>query len=242
MRHSSLLTACIAAMLLAVPRSGRAQNVRDSTATTLPLAARAGLTLPQLALAPQQKRKRRIPLLGADFEFTSWLDSKTRARFGATVVDISPGIGGTGASPQGELGFDLVLSGASRNQNDARNRFFLVELGPEFRRALISPRLLREIERQKRATKDAPSGPAPASQEVKLPTLLPYYGASLDAVYANLKVPSDGVNGAGLGVGGSVFAGVSARNRLFIEGRLRATTPVKGFNFSSAALSLGLRF
>lgn len=75
-----------------------------------------------------------------------------------------------------------------------------------------------------------------------VPPIVPYYGVGVNLLYANIKSPLEGINGSGFGAGSSVFAGVVLRRRFSLEARVRATTSVKGYNFSRAGLTLGVRF
>jgi hypothetical protein len=75
-----------------------------------------------------------------------------------------------------------------------------------------------------------------------VPPVVPYYGVGVNLLYAHIKSPLEGINGSGFGAGGSVFAGVVFRRRFSLEARVRATTSVKGYNFSRAGLILGVRF
>lgn len=64
----------------------------------------------------------------------------------------------------------------------------------------------------------------------------------MSALYAKVKVPGENIDGSGFGVGGSVFVGVSFKERAFLEARLRGTTSVRSANFSRAGLTFGVRF
>ncbi len=171
-------------------------------------------------LAQALRRKRRLPLLGADFDYFVLLDSKTRRQFGGSMLDLSPGIGGAGVDSKGSFDFDLSLLGNSKRDGNAiNNKFSVVFAGVGFSR---------------------PFGAY--GREEPVPPLLPFYGASVGAIYANLNAPGAGVKGSAFGATGSVFLGASLRDRVFVEARLRGATNTKGFNFSGVGLSLGVRF
>lgn len=215
----------------------------------------AGTINPSASMAAQiegkPRAKRRFPLLGVDLELARLLSAKTRSRFGGSAIGIGPGIGDIDASLNGDLSPDVSLISSSRTVAGSRNRLFVVSAGPQYRRAYVPPGILRRIKEARRRAQEAaasgapptgaPTGP-PADLSFGPPSLVPYYGASLDALYASVKVPADGLNSSGFGGGGSVFIGIVAKSRFFVEGRVRATTSVKSYNFSRAGLTFGLRF
>lgn len=187
----------------------------------------------------QRQRKRFLPLFGPDVEYSYFLGEKTRSRFGSTIFSIGPGIGDETPSLKGEFGSDFSITSAKNRQNGFESKLFLVSVGPEYKRVYIPPQVKRAMAAARSATA---TGAPPEMGTQGPPPFLPYYGASANILYARIKSPLDGVDGSGLGAGGSVFVGLSIRSRAFIETRLRATTPIKNFNFSSVGLSLGLRF
>ena len=174
----------------------------------------------QNANIAQKRRKRRLPLLGADLDSYFLLDSKTRRFFGSSMLDLSPGIGSAGVNPRGSVDFDLSLLGNSKLEgNGITNKFSVVFAGAGYSRPL---KTLHDGE--------------------PVPFLFPYFGASVGAVYADVNAPGAGVKGSTPGTTASVFLGVSLRERACVEARLRGATPTKGFNFSDVGLSFGARF
>ncbi len=202
------------------------------------------------------RAKRKLPLLGVDLEVSRMLSARTRRTFGGSTFSIGPGIGDIAPSLKGEITPDISLTEAKRTIAGSRNRLFVIEAGPQFRRAYVPPFVLRQIKAaQRRAIEAAQSGTPPTgAPPIGAPTgpppgagfgpppFVPYYGASADALYASVKVPSAGLSKSGFGVGGSVFVGVAIKSRFFVEARVRATTSVKSYNLSRAGLTVGLRF
>ena len=204
------------------------------------------------------RAKRKFPLLGVDAEVSRPFSAKTRRTFGGSTFSIGPGIGDVAPSLNGEITPDISLTESNRTVAGSRNRLFVLEIGPQFRRAYIPPAILRQIkeaqrqgmEAQRQAVEaaksgtpptGAPTGPPPG-MSFGPPPFVPYYGASLDALYAKVRVPSQAINNSGFGVGGSAFVGIAIKSRFFVEARVRATTSVKNYNFSRAGLTVGLRF
>jgi hypothetical protein len=202
----------------------------------------------------EPKRKRRIPPLGVDLEYFRFIDAKTRRVFGPTVLGLGPGIGAPSLSLKGRIGADLSILRDDKTITGQRNKFTVVFAGVEYRRAYIPPRALRAIAAAQEAARrqaaqsqtadptspDAP--PANVQRAFSPPPVLPYYGASVGAVYANVEAPSAGVDGSGLGASGSVFVGLSLKQRVFLEARLRGATRTQSFNFSGGGVTLGVRF
>lgn len=211
--------------------------------------------------APASRRRRRVlPLFGPDFEVSRLFSSKTRRTFGASTFSIGPGFGKIAPGLKAEIGPDISVTSTSKTLGGNRNKLFVLAIGPEFRRAYVPPKILRQIKEAQRqgaeAAAQAQAGGTPASGPATggpsqggpppgfggPPPVVPYYGASLQALYAKVKVPGIGLNNSGYGAGASVFAGVAIKSRAFVELRLRATTSVKGYNFSRAGVTFGLRF
>jgi hypothetical protein len=190
------------------------------------------------------KKKRFVPLIGPEVEASRFLSSKTRNRFGSSAFSIGPGWGSIRPSLDGKFGADLSLTSTSKTLGGNKNSLFAVSAGPEFRRAYVPAGTLRRIRaaRQRAREQEKSGGQDTSGRRMAPPPVLPYYGASVDALYAKVKVPGEGIDGSGPGVGGSVFAGLAFKSRAFVELRLRETTSVKSYNFSRAGLTFGLRF
>jgi len=230
------------------------------TPTATPVAAPSAAAN-QSATATKAK-KWRIPPLGPDVGAGVFLSAKTRDRFHPSTFSLGPGIGAATPSFKHRIVPDFSLTTASRTENGVENRLFLIMAGPEIRRPYIPSKNRRMMQQRAPALPpaaaapnaaapsgtppgNAPTGPgAPAGQATPAEgsPCVAYYGAGLNALYARVKSPADGVDGSGVGAGASVFAGVVLRRKVVLEGRLRTSTDVKGFNFSNAGLSLGIRF
>jgi len=233
-------------VLLCASSLAQAQSVADSPA---PVSANPASLSAQIEAGRPRERRRRLPRIGVDLEVATFLSAKTRSRFGASTFSIGPGIGDIAPSLRGELSPDIAITTADRGQNGFRNKLLVVSLGAQYRRVYIPPAILRQIKAARQRAIEAagggtdpgaPTGPPPGFSGP--PPLLPFYGASLSALYAKVRIPADALDKSGLGLGTSVFAGVAFRNRAFVELRLRATTSVKSYNFSRAGITFGVRF
>jgi len=229
-------------------------------------------TSPASGVQLPKPKKRRIPPLGPEIESNVFFSSKTRNRFHPDSLNFGFGIGDPTPSLKGSILPDVSVTIARHTINGDKNKLFVISLGPEFRQVYIPPKIKRLIKEQIQAIKAgrAPSGtassgslpptgssPPPAFPPGggsaggfppggfslgSVPPVVPYYGVGVNLLYANLKSPLENIDGSGFGAGGSVFAGVVLRRRFSLEARVRATTSVKGYNFSRAGLTLGVRF
>ena len=226
-------------------------------------------TSPASRVEPPKPKKRRIPLFGPQVEFSQFLSSKTRSRFHPDTMRLNFGFGDPTPSLKGKILPDISVVYARNMVDGDRNRLFVISLGPEFRQAYV-PSKIRRLIKQLQAyqaggppsggvpsggasgappTSNGPTPPGslppgfpPGGFPTGGPPIAPYYGVGANLVYASIKSPQEGINSSGFGVGGSVFAGVVLRRRFSLEARVRATTSVKGYNFSRAGLTLGVRF
>lgn len=72
---------------------------------------------------------------------------------------------------------------------------------------------------------------------------IPYAGASVNLVLADLRSDADGVrSGLRAGGGGSLFVGSTLGRNAYAEARYLAVSRIKGFDLSGTSLSLGVRF
>ena len=183
-----------------------------------------------------------LPRIGADVGYAYLLDSKARSVFGSGVTDIGLGFGNVSPSVDGKVGLDVSILRPKQTDNGIKSDALVISAGPEIRK-LYLPGLNNAAAYPQQ---QLPPGAFPPGTKIPnvggLPSTLPYYGASLNLVYAQVDAPTAGVDGNGFGVGGSVFAGVSFNNRFYLEGRVRANSAVKGFNFSRAGVTAGIRF
>jgi len=231
-----------------VPAPGVSNNAPNASISALNTSNPASIAAQIEAGRPREAR-RRIPPIGVDLEVSTFLSAKTRSRFGASTFSIGPGIGNIAPSLRGKLSPDIAITTSNRTVNSFRNKLFIVSLGAQYRRVFIPPAILRQIKAARQRAIEggggapgagAPTGPPPGFSGP--PPILPFYGASLSALYARVKVPGDGLNKSGIGAGTSVFAGVAFKNSAFVELRVRATTSVKSYNFSRAGITFGVRF
>ncbi|RYZ64079.1 MAG: hypothetical protein EOP09_16535, partial [Proteobacteria bacterium] len=188
---------------------------------------------PAAEVLPDAK-KRRIPPIGLDLEVIYLLDSKARENFGSTVVSIGPGLGNITPSIKGKWGLDFSLTRTDNSVEGNKNKLFMLAIGPEYRRIYI-PSKYRDALKEARAAAEA--GQNSVQQEdtaLHKPAFLPYYGASLNAIYAQFEVPGRALDESGFGVGGTILAGATIKQRAFVEARLRAASNIKTFNFSGA--------
>ena len=162
----------------------------------------------------------RFSSVGADVGYTYLLDSKTRDAFGSSVTNYGFGFGSSEVSPasNGRIGLDLNILRPREDTSFGQNRALVVFVGPQFSRALG------------------------LSAVNNLTKFVPYYGASVNVVYAQVETPFNGSDSNGYGAAGSVFGGVAFNRRVYLEGRLRAATKVEDYNFSNASLTVGVRF
>jgi len=244
-RYASHFWAAISTLLLGASTS-HAQTVAVSPA---PTPANPASIAAQIEAGRPRARKRRIPPIGVDLEVATFLSAKTRSRFGASTFTIGPGIGDVAPSLSGKLSPDIAITTADKGRNGFRNKLLVVSVGAQYRRVYIPPAVLRQIKAARQRAIEAgqggtgpgaPTGPPPGFSGP--PPILPFYGASLSALYAKVRVPSDALNKSGIGLGTSVFAGVAFKNSAFLELRVRATTSVKSYNFSRAGITFGVRF
>ena len=213
--------------------------------------SRGLLALGALAGLPAVAHAQKSPSLGVDVGYSYFLDSKTRARFGSNVTDFGVGLGNISPSIEGRVGLDFSIVRPDSRDNGVKSDALVITIGPEYRRVYIpGGEMERQIAIQQAQQQEAqtyppgtlPPGTPPPANIGGLPAALPYYGASANLIYAQVDSPLDGVDGNGFGVGGSVFAGVAFRQRFYLEARARATSDVKGFNFSRAGITAGVRF
>jgi hypothetical protein len=178
---------------------------------------------------PKKPKKRRIPPLGPEFEVFYLLDSKTRDRFGSTS-GIGPGFGSTIPRMKARIRPDFSLLRADKTVDGEKNKLFVLSVGPEYRNVLVPSRYRSD------------SSGLSNGQATKVPSFVPYYGVGLNAIYAKVKVPGEGLDESGFGVGGTLMLGVAIKRNAVIEARVRATTKVEGYGFSGVGLTFGLRF
>lgn len=182
------------------------------------VAAVAGLAA---ACAPSiAQAQSRAFSIGPDVGYTYLLDSKTRNVFGSSVTNFGVGFGSSEVSPavNGRIGLDLSILRPREDSSFGENKALVIFAGPQFSR-VVGLKTVNDLSR-----------------------VLPFYGASVNAVYAQVETPFNGRDSNGFGGAASVFAGLAFNKRLYIEGRLRAATKVEDYNFSNANLTLGLRF
>jgi len=222
---------------------GHAQMAPESTPTVTVQTVPAQTAPSQRATGePEKAKKRRIPPIGPELEAIYLLDSKTRSRFGSTVLSIGPGIGSPIPPLKGKISPDFSILQAKERQNGFDNKLFVVSLGPQYKSVYI-PRKFRSQAGRPSSTEGAGGPPTGGSQfGGGPPPFLPYYGIGLNAIYAKVKVPGDGLDDSGLGIGGSLMVGVSIKKNALIEARVRATSKIKGYSFSGVGLTFGLRF
>ena len=201
--------------------------------------------------AQPEPKKRKFPRIGPEVGYQYFLDSKTRERFGSSVLSFGVGGSGVGAGFNGNVGVDFSILRADQTTGGVRDKAFLVILGPEYRRAYIPAKAIKAIKAQMRAraeqsgapvSNDSNELPPQVLEQIANAPVLPYYGASLNAIYGNIDAPNARLDDSGFGIGGSLFAGVSFKRRAFLEARVRVTNDIKSYNFSTAGLTFGLRF
>ncbi|MBW3621984.1 MAG: hypothetical protein KY468_01080 [Armatimonadetes bacterium] len=139
--------------------------------------------------------------------------SEVRDLFGGSWVTFGLGFGGVGgADPGGRLEPDITFI----YKNSADGHIFMAPLGVGYRKALNRN---------------------PESSST------PYAGASANLILADVQSQINNVDTNLKAVaGGSVFAGVSFRDRAYVEARYRMTGRVGGFNLSGMQVSAGFRF
>lgn len=192
---------------------------------------------------PSIAHAQNLPRIGADVGYSYLLDSKARSVFGSGVTDYGLGFGNITPSVDGKLGLDVSILRPKQTDNGINSDALVISAGPQYRKVLL-PGFNRAMgQPQQQLPPGAfPPGTKMPKQVGGLPSTLPYYGASVNLVYAQVNAPIAGVDGNGFGVGGSVFAGVAFNNRFYLEGRVRANSAVEGFNFSRAGITAGIRF
>ena len=188
--------------------------------------------------------QRSFPRIGADIGYSYLLDSKTRATFGSGVTDIGVGFGNITPTIDGRVGLDLSILRPSEDRFGVNSDALVISAGPEYRKIFIPGSVRSQIPQgQSQPNPDsAPPGTPRPTGSYGPPPVLPYYGASVNLVYAQVDAPLAGRDGNGFGVGGSVFAGLTFNNRFYLEARVRAESAVESFNFSRAGVTAGIRF
>ena len=173
-----------------------------------------------LSICSNAHAQRRFPRIGPEIGYSYLLDSKARQAFGSSVTNFGVAFGSSEISPavNGRIGLDLSILRPREDTGLGENKALVIFAGPQFSR-VVGVKTANDLTR-----------------------FVPYYGASVNAVYAQVETPFNGTNGNGYGAGASIFAGASFNRRAYVEGRLRATTKVEDYNFSTASLTLGLRF
>lgn len=194
------------------------------------------------ACVPSIAHAQSLPRIGADIGYSYLLDSKARSVFGSGVTDIGLGFGNITPSADGKLGLDVSILRPKQTDNGIKSDALVISAGPEYRKLILPS--LNKFPGQ--GQQKLPRSTFPPINKISnigdLPSTLPYYGASANLIYAQVNAPTAGVDGNGFGVGGSLFAGVSFSNRFYLETRVRATNAVKGFNFTRAGVTAGIRF
>ena len=182
----------------------------------------SGLAVGVLALSfcGAAHAQRRFPRVGPEVGTSYFLDSKTRAAFGSSVTNFGIGFGSSEISPavNGRIGLDLSILRPRENSAFGQNKALVIFAGPQFSR-VVGVKTVNDLTR-----------------------LVPYYGASVNAVYAQVEVPGADRDSNGYGGAASAFAGVAFNKRVYVEGRVRAATKIENYNFSTASLTLGVRF
>lgn len=206
------------------------------------LAGLAACCLPSVAQA-----QRKFPRLGADIGYSYLLDSKARAAFGSGVTEFGVGFGNITPTIEGRVSPDVSILRPRQTDNGVQSDALVISVGPEYRRIYIPSAVKKKIQQAQQQQQQLPPGAFPPGTQMPQgiggpPPILPYYGASANLVYAQADAPAQGIDDNGFGVGGSVFAGVTFNNRFYVEGRVRVTSKVAGFNFSRAGLTAGVRF
>ena len=186
------------------------------------------------------------PRIGADIGYSYLLNSKARATFGSGVTDIGLGFGNITPSIEGKVGLDVSILRPKETENGIKSDALVISAGPEYRKVYIPGSVKAKIEQQQQQQQFPPGVIPPGTQMpgggYGPPPVLPYYGASLNLIYAQVDAPLENRDGNGFGVGGSVFAGVAFNDRFYLEGRLRATNQIEGFSFTRAGVTAGIRF
>ena len=172
------------------------------------------------ACVPSVAHAQRGFSIGPDIGYTYLLDSKTRNVFGSSVTDIGVGFGTSEVNPavNGRIGLDLSILRPKEDNAFGQNKALVVFAGPQFSR-VVGVKTVNDLTK-----------------------FFPYYGASVNAVYAQVETPFNGRDSNGFGGAASVFAGIAFNKRVYVEGRLRAATKTQGYNFSNAGVTLGVRF
>ena len=177
----------------------------------------AALALTLLSGAAHAQRG--FPRIGPEVGYSYLLDSQARNAFGSSVTNFGIGFGASEIRPvDGRIGLDLSILRPREDSAFGENKALVIFAGPQFSK-IIGVKAVNDLTR-----------------------FVPYYGASVNAVYAQVEVPGAGRDGNGFGAGASAFAGASFNRRVYLEGRVRATTKVESYNFSTASLTLGVRF
>lgn len=191
----------------------------------------------------------RKPSIGADIGYAYLLDSKARSAFGSGVVDYGLGFGSIAPSLEGKVGLDISILRPRDTQNGVKSDALVISVGPEYRKVYLPGNSIDRViaQQQQNQQQQLPPDAFPPGTPIPrnvggLPSTLPYYGASVNLIYAQVNAPDAGVDGNGFGVGGSVFAGLTFNSRFYLEGRVRATSDVESFNFSRAGVEAGVRF
>jgi hypothetical protein len=189
----------------------------------MPTPLLALLVLAQTEAPAAPPKLLRVPLFGANVGTYLPTSASVRARFGGNWFSFSPGLGMVLPPPMPRLMPDFSLATKKRTIGAFNNRAFLALLGAQYQIPLFK---LTPVE----------------GQALRLPLLLPYAGASVGAVYANLRSGADGINGSGFAPTGSVYIGTSVGLNGFFEARWRGMGRVRGFNLSGLDLGAGIRF
>ena len=164
------------------------------------------------------------------------VSARTRNRFGTGWLDYGPSLGSIyTARDGGAITPDIHILG----RTSGADKVLFVLAGVEYRKALISlPRV--ETTTKGGSGKEAPQVPIALKP---LPVWIPYAGASFDIVVGDALSYEDNVHsGIRQGLGGSVFSGVTYRNRAYIEARFIGTSTIKSFDLSGFSINVGLRF
>jgi hypothetical protein len=218
--HTALFSLCLASV------SAMADDTLKGEPTPAS-AAHAQTSTQASAEAHKSVRGRSDIYIGPEAGAYFPVSAKTRNRFGTGWVDYGPSLGSIYTARDGGAVLpDIHIL----NRSAGTDRVLFVLVGAEYRKALIP------LPNPKKSDTGKPA-------MLAMPAWIPYAGAGLDLLIGDALSYEDNVHsGIRQGFGGSVFSGVTYRNRAYIEARFIGTSTVKSFDLSGFSINVGLRF
>lgn len=168
-----------------------------------------------------------IPMLGANVGVQQFLSGKTRAVFGDRVVNYAPGFGPTLSRAGWRLQPGISAFRISRDAGSDENEVFALSVGPSLRYGFVKPTYVEIVD-------DRPV--------VKVRKFMPFIDITLQAVYLDVSVRSEGYGTKRLTTGATFAVGTSIGKNALVKLSLQTIGKTGRYDFSNSGLLFGVRF